>query len=89
MNEHELTIKKLKTMNAGWFAIGIGTYPELEEIEIKWVAVRGGIHDWCIYYDKPEKTKEEIAAFGFKIHDRELIQRLVPADKEAINMYRD
>ena len=84
-----LTIEKLKAMEPGKrFATGTGTYPELFNGEIRWVAVRGGIHDWAIYYHHSCHDVDYIARLGDKTFTESIIKRLVPCDDEAFNMYR-
>jgi len=59
---------------------------------MKWVAVRGGIHDWAIYLDNPympQDTFESVADMGDKLHNRTYVERLVPCDAEALALYRD
>jgi hypothetical protein len=55
---------------------------------LRWVAVRGGIWDWAIYVGRNTSSYEEIARTGDKVHDIATIKRLVPCDKEAMEMYR-
>ena len=85
----KLTIDKLKEMKAGTiFATGTGTYPELTEQEVRWVACRGGMHDWCIYYAETDKSNLWIQKQGDKCFTESVIKRLVPCDDEAFEMYR-
>ena len=56
---------------------------------LRWVAVRGGSHDWAIYCDLLYKTIDEVRDTGNKVHDRETVKRLVPCNDEALAMYRD
>jgi len=93
-----LTLKQLKNMKPGIFAQGeVIDGPGGANIAntgkiIKWVAVRGQIHDWAIYADNPycpQIDYKGVAAMGDKIHDREIIKKLVPCDKGALEMYRD
>ena len=86
----ELTIDKLKNMSPEErFATGTGTYPELYETEIRWVAVRGrGMPDWCIYYHLSEKSVDMVAREGDKCYDESVIKRLVPCNDEAYKRYR-
>jgi len=93
-----LTLKKLKDMNSGIFTQGetidspIGANMANTGNMIKWVAVRGIIHDWAIYTDNPyspQLTFQGVRDMGDKIHDRETVKRLVPCDNEALKMYRD
>lgn len=85
-----LTIKKLKDMDAGKiFATGVGTYPELIDKEVRWVAVRGeGYHDWTIYYHYPSNSEIFISKCGDKCFSKDVIKRLVPCDDESFAMYR-
>ena len=67
-----------------------------EQRTFKWVAVRGGIHDWAIYTtlnaiplrDFWVADKEGIAKWGQKLYDEEMIKKLVPCNDEAFRMYR-
>lgn len=62
----------------------------------RWVAVRGGIHDWAIYATKksfkPTATELEIrqyiASQGDKVWCERALQ-LVDSDKEAAAWYRE
>lgn len=71
--------------------------------KVKWVAIRGGIHDWCIYhsmdanitkadyFDNPEHLKasdERILKYGAKLYQMDKVQKFVPCDEEALSMYR-
>lgn len=77
--------------------------PDGRSTKVKWVAIRGGIHDWAIYhsmdgnfvqadyFDDPIHllaSKESIARRGAKLHQEEDIKKLVPCDDEAFKMYR-
>lgn len=87
---HELTIEKLKQFGDNEiFATGTGTYPELSEHEIRWVAVAGcRYYDWTIYYHLVNKTKEFIAREGDKCFVESVVKRLVPCEDEAYKLYR-
>ena len=94
-----LTLQQLKDMKPrSVFALGdIIDSPEGANVAgtgktMKWVAVRGIIHDWTIYTDNPyspQESYEAIARMGDKIHNKEIIQKLVPCDEEALKMYRN
>ena len=71
--------------------------------KVKWIAIRGGYHDWAIYHsldanfittpylDDPshlEIDNERIANHGAKLHLENDIKRFVPCTDEAFNMYR-
>ena len=83
-----LTLQKLKDMIPGDFATGIGTYPEIIDVEIRWVAVRDGYHDWVIYYLSSSQPAGIVVAHGDKMFTESIIKRLVPCDDEAWKMYR-
>jgi hypothetical protein len=60
--------------------------------KVRWVAVRGWIHDWAIYCQNPHYAGtwswERIQQMGDKIPFEECIKQLVPCDEEAFKMYR-
>ena len=55
---------------------------------LRWVAVRGGIHDWAIYVNFSGSTQEYIRDCGDKICSEDNIKKLVKCDEEAFKMYR-
>lgn len=57
--------------------------------ELRWVATRGGIHDWAIYIAPKDWPEALIKSNGDKVHNRESIKKLVPCDDAALEMYRD
>ena len=88
-----LTIEKLKKMEPGVFATGTGCYPELlvggmPKKEIRWIAVRGGYHDWTIYYSFVEDNIAHIKDYGNKCFTDHVIKTLVPCDRSAFDIYR-
>ncbi|MGC9093943.1 MAG: hypothetical protein ACP5JH_11960 [Bacteroidota bacterium] len=90
-----LTLEQLKTMPPFTiFATGIAIDSEDDLFvantgkELRWVAVRGDIHDWAIYCHFADKSEEWVAQHGEKIRDEEQIRKLVPCDGEAFRMYR-
>ena len=56
----------------------------------RWVAVRGGVDDWAIYWRqyKDFLTDDFISKHGDKVLDVRDIKRLVPCDNEAFKRYR-
>jgi len=86
----ELTYEKLEKMKpCETIATGTGTYPEVINEEIRWVAVRGGgCPDWAIYYLRPDETVNHIKQEGDKMFTESVIKRLVPCDEKAWGMYR-
>ena len=84
-----LTVDKLKEMQPGIFASGIIKDPRLhKDLELKWVAVRGGIHDWAIYYHRAEMSDQFVKSSGDKCFTKEVIKELVPCNDEAFKIYR-
>jgi len=70
--------------------------------KVKWIASRGGIHDWSIFHSLSsifevahyldgishlDVNWERIRAHGAKLHDKKTIKRLIPCTEEAFNMY--
>jgi len=61
------------------------------ETIIKWVAVRGGMHDWAIYTDNPFMplgTFDEVSTNGEKLHNETFIKKLVACDDASFDLYR-
>jgi len=71
--------------------------------KVKWVAIRGGYHDWAIYHSLDANFVSEkylddthhlnldgqrIADHGAKLHNEEKIKEFVPCDDKAFKMYR-
>lgn len=56
--------------------------------DLRWVAVRGGIDDWCIYTLFADKSIEEIRDYGDKVHSVRNIRRCVECDNDALLRYR-
>ncbi len=77
--------------------------PDGRSIKVKWVAVRGCIHDWAIYHSLDanlEKSDfldgtahlleswERIYKYGAKLRKEDEIKKFVPCDDEAFTLYR-
>ena len=90
----KLTLEMLKEMKPGIFARGETTdSPEGCNITnsgdlLRWVAVRGGIHDWAIYCHFADKDWEWIRLNGDKIYNENNIRKIVECDDESFKMYR-
>ena len=71
--------------------------------KVKWLAIRGRIHDWAIYHSLDanlekadyldgfshlERSWEDIADYGAKLRSIEKIKELVQPDDEALEWYR-
>ena len=90
-----LTLKMLQEMKPDTtFAEGVTT-DDNEGVnlsnsgrQLRWVACRGGIHDWAIYAQYAEQSASWVKRFGDKIHFERNIRKLVPCDDEALAMYR-
>lgn len=60
---------------------------------VRWVAQKGDVEDWCIYYQNPSEgflasDFEEVALTGDKLHHPLWVMRLVPATAEMMQLYR-
>jgi len=84
-----LTIEDLKEMEPGTIiATGVTENDYLYHKPVRWVAKRGRVHDWAIYYDKEEKNQFEVENWGNKCFTEAVIKELVPCDDAAMRMYR-
>ena len=90
-----LTLQTLKDMQPGEvIATGTanddpqGLFMANTNRPLRWVAVRGGIHDWAIYCHFADKDIEWIKRQGDKVCMESHIRKLVPCDNEAFKMYR-
>lgn len=90
-----LTLEKLKAMDPhSIFMTGVemdkpgGLNMSNSGRELRWVATRGGIHDWAIYCHFSDKSPEWIQKHGDKVHDESNIKSLVNCTEEAFEMYR-
>ena len=76
------------------FDTGEVNEPQLSAYPVRWVAVRGGAPDWAIYFaPQPAEysarhSREWVKTNGDKITEANLIQNLVPCDKEVLQRYR-
>lgn len=90
-----LTLKKLKEMKPSTIFLKGETIDSPDGINImntgkqlRWVACRGGIHDWAVYCHLAENDWDYIKRSGDKVHDEKNIKKLVECDDEAFAMYR-
>ena len=90
-----LTLQILKDMDPHTiFATGItvdnrtGINMSNSDKLLRWIAKRGGIHDWAIYIHFNTYTVDDVARNGDKVSGKENIKKLVPCDDEAFEMYR-
>lgn len=89
-----LTLGQLKYMEPGIFATGTvsdnptGINMTNSGRTLRWVAVRGQIHDWAIYVAPEEWSAEATKRQGDKVHDILNIKKLIDCDNEAFAMYR-
>lgn len=70
------------------FATGIVLNERLHGAPVRWVAKRGGIHDWAIYYHLANSPLDFVSRCGDKVFTDEVIRALVPCDDEALALYR-
>ena len=85
-----LTLEDLKEMKPKHvIASGEGEFPEItEDFPVKWVAIRGGYHDFAIYYGHQALSWDIIKRVGNKLQGEATIRFLVPCTDEAYKMYR-
>jgi hypothetical protein len=92
-----LTIEQLKAMKP--FEIfahgetvndisGVWMSPNRTGEPLRWVAVRGAIEDWAIYYHFTEYSVDWIAKHGNKVWFIDDVKKLVPCNDEAFKKYR-
>jgi len=86
----KLTVKDLEEMPLHKiFDKGIIKDPNIYEgKEIRWIAKKGGITDWAIYYHEANKDETFVKQYGYKLVERNLIEKLVPCTTEAYLKYR-
>ncbi len=85
----DLTLEALKEMEPGTvFAHGVVLDERLYREPIAWLAKRGRIHDWAIYYHHADQSLEWIESFGDKCYTQAVIKDLVPCNEDALKMYR-
>lgn len=56
--------------------------------QLRWVAVRGGMHDWTIYAHLSNWSEEMVKDMGDKVTGEYNIKKLVPCTDNAFKMYR-
>lgn len=59
-----------------------------ENALIRWIAKRGMINDWAIYYHLEIHSDKWILEHGFKLHEPTHIRNLVPCDEPMFLKYR-
>ena len=94
----KLTLQMLKDMKPKVFAKGEILNKELPtpmvrpsespDLNLCWVAKRGGYWDWTIYLCKQELGYKYALAHGDKTFSENNIRLLVPCDDEAYKMFR-
>ncbi len=104
LEPHSIFAAGYGIMEHPWFNDAVKTLlPDGRSTEIRWVAVRGGVHDWAIYHsltanfiqadylDDPahlEVSDERIRDHGAKVHNEQLIRAWVPCTDGAFAWYR-
>jgi hypothetical protein len=84
-----LSLEDLKNMEPGTvFANGVTLDERLYHKPVRWLAKRGRIHDWAIYYHLEEKSLAWVETSGDKCFTEGVIKELVPCDEKAFKMYR-
>lgn len=71
------------------FAMQVVNDPRLyKEGKVRWLAKKGGIVDWCIYYHHAEHDEEYVKSYGDKVFTKDTIRDLVPCTDEVFKLYR-
>jgi hypothetical protein len=92
-----LTVEKLEKMEPDTvFATGIiidsddlgGIVLHSAGSKLRWVAVRGAIPDWAIYYHDYNFPESYIKSYGIKLYNIKVVKKLVYCDKKALKAYR-
>ena len=85
-----LTVKMLRAMPPRTvFATGVVQEPRLhKDGPVRWVAIRGGVEDWAIYYHHATYPIELVAQEGDKCFTRSVIREFVPCNDAAYARYR-
>ena len=89
-----LTLEQLKEMKPGIFASGVTDVEDYwdasKTMRVAWVASRGGIHDWAIYYKLETEwwDNEMIRDMGDKMRNEASIRKCIDCDDDAFAMYR-
>ena len=90
-----LTIEKLKAMKPHTI-FAKGEFIDVKDginisgikRKMRWIAVRGDVHDWAVYCSLANINWEGVIRWGDKINTKSYIKKLVPCDDEALEMYR-
>lgn len=56
--------------------------------KVRWLAKKGGIVDWAIYYHHAGFDVEYVKNYGDKCFTKKLIRELVPCTDEVFKKYR-
>jgi len=93
--DNRLTVECLKKMEPGYMFASGSARDHPSDINmtgngqwLRWVAVRGGYHDWAIYIHKATHNKLWIKSQGDKICNEHYIKKFVPCTDEAYALYR-
>ena len=89
MEENKLTLEELKKFAPHTtFRRGTGHPNGSIHIPFKWVAKRGLIPDWAVYYGSMDMTWEKVEDIGDKLYNMDLIKQLVNCDDKVLKNYR-
>ncbi len=74
-------VGKLKDIPGQFYVSSFGQY-------LKFVAVKGVINDWTIYYGRETLSTDYIMKHGNKVQSDENIRKCVPCTDEVLKLYR-
>lgn len=63
-------------------------FDTINNMEVRWVAKKGGIEDWAIYYGPRDWSEDRIAMEGDKVYSEEDIRRLLQPTAKMLSLYR-
>lgn len=72
----------------GEIARGSGPLPELDIAHVHWIAVKGMVNDWAVYFSSNDEDYKSIAESGNKLYLLNAVKRLIPCTKNVLRRYR-
>ena len=95
MKRKKLTLEQFKAIPFGEvFAKGEipnspeGIFMNRDGGMLKWVAKKGGIHDWAVYVYWDNVSFTYVRDYGDKVQGKEYITKVVPCTDEVYELYR-
>lgn len=70
------------------FGSGIIDNDLFHPLPVRWIAVRGEVDDWAIYYGPRHYTDRQLEVEGSKLYDKRWIRRVIHITEQAYRRYR-